>query len=94
MDQVSKIEELMPNCSVDVEMIIGFLGETNAHFMDTYKFLSDLEIYYLQVFTYSQSDDADTAVIYGVILSNVRKSVPKCCVDYPLRNEGDSMKVS
>jgi len=77
VDRVSKIKQLMPDCCIGVDVIVGFPGETDAHFMDTYKFLSDLEISYLHVFTYSERDDTEAAVMEGVIPMNVRKKRSK-----------------
>jgi threonylcarbamoyladenosine tRNA methylthiotransferase MtaB len=77
VDRVSKIKELMPDCCIGVDVIVGFPGETDDHFMDTYKFLSDLEISYLHVFTYSERDDTEAAVMEGVIPMNVRKKRSK-----------------
>jgi threonylcarbamoyladenosine tRNA methylthiotransferase MtaB len=77
IDRVSKIKELMPDCCIGVDVIVGFPGETDAHFMDTYKFLSDLEISYLHVFTYSERDDTEAAVMEGVVPMNVRKKRSK-----------------
>jgi threonylcarbamoyladenosine tRNA methylthiotransferase MtaB len=76
-NRVSKIKELMPDCCIGVDVIVGFPGETDDHFMDTYTFLSDLEISYLHVFTYSERDDTEAAVMEGVIPLNVRKKRSK-----------------
>ena len=52
--RVERIRQLMPHCCIGVDVIVGFPGETEAHFMDTYNFLKDLDISYLHVFTYSE----------------------------------------
>lgn len=54
VDRVEKIKGLMPNCSIGVDVIVGFPGETDEEFLTTYNFLNDLEISYLHVFTYSE----------------------------------------
>ncbi|BAO56283.1 tRNA (N(6)-L-threonylcarbamoyladenosine(37)-C(2))-methylthiotransferase MtaB [Nonlabens marinus] len=77
VDRVKKIKELMPDCCIGVDVIVGFPGETDDHFMDTYKFLSDLDISYLHVFTYSERDDTEAAVMEGVVPMNVRKKRSK-----------------
>jgi threonylcarbamoyladenosine tRNA methylthiotransferase MtaB len=54
VERVSKIKELMPHCCIGVDVIVGFPGETEADFKDTYQFLNELDISYLHVFTYSE----------------------------------------
>ena len=51
--RVAKIKELMPDCCIGVDVIVGFPGETDEDFMETYEFLRDLDISYLHVFSYS-----------------------------------------
>ncbi|MEJ7680825.1 MAG: tRNA (N(6)-L-threonylcarbamoyladenosine(37)-C(2))-methylthiotransferase MtaB [Segetibacter sp.] len=53
-ERVKLIKTLMPHCSIGVDVIAGFPGETEEHFMETYNFLQDLDISYLHVFTYSE----------------------------------------
>lgn len=52
--RVAKIKSLMPHCCIGVDVIVGFPGETEADFMETYRFLNELDIAYLHVFTYSE----------------------------------------
>lgn len=54
VDRVSQIKSLMPHCCIGVDVIVGFPSETEEDFMDTYKFLQELDISYLHVFTYSE----------------------------------------
>lgn len=54
IDRVAKIKSLMPHCCIGVDVIVGFPGETEEHFLDTYNFLNELDISYLHVFTYSE----------------------------------------
>lgn len=53
-DRVSKIKTLMPHCCIGVDVIVGFPGETDELFLETYNFLNELNISYLHVFTYSE----------------------------------------
>ena len=55
--RVAKIKKLMPHCCIGVDVIIGFPGETEELFMQTYDFLKDLNISYLHVFSYSERDN-------------------------------------
>ncbi|WP_040490472.1 tRNA (N(6)-L-threonylcarbamoyladenosine(37)-C(2))-methylthiotransferase MtaB [Indibacter alkaliphilus] len=53
-DRVAKIKSLMPHCCIGVDVIVGFPGETDELFLETYNFLKELDISYLHVFTYSE----------------------------------------
>jgi|TARA_B110000261_G_C13088689_1_gene358994 threonylcarbamoyladenosine tRNA methylthiotransferase MtaB len=55
--RVETIKNLMPHCCIGVDVIIGFPGETEELFMETYDFLKDLNISYLHVFSYSERDN-------------------------------------
>jgi len=52
--RVEKIKELMPHCCIGVDVIVGYSGEEHSDFIDTYKYLNELNISYLHVFTYSE----------------------------------------
>jgi threonylcarbamoyladenosine tRNA methylthiotransferase MtaB len=53
-DRVQKIKTLMPDCCIGVDVIVGFPGETDEDFKDTYDFINELPVSYLHVFTYSE----------------------------------------
>ncbi|PQJ32490.1 tRNA (N(6)-L-threonylcarbamoyladenosine(37)-C(2))-methylthiotransferase MtaB [Nonlabens arenilitoris] len=72
VDRVTKIKEVMPDCCIGVDVIVGFPGETDDHFLDTYNFLSNLNISYLHVFTYSERDNTEAATMEGVVPKKVR----------------------
>ncbi|WJS94837.1 tRNA (N(6)-L-threonylcarbamoyladenosine(37)-C(2))-methylthiotransferase MtaB [Flavobacterium johnsoniae] len=72
IDRVNKIREVMPHACIGVDVIVGFPGETDEHFLETYHFLNDLDISYLHVFTYSERDNTEAADMEGVVPSNVR----------------------
>ncbi len=76
-DRVSKIKEVMPNACIGVDVIVGFPGETDEHFLETYNFLNELDISYLHVFTYSERDDTEAAIMEGVVPMNVRNKRSK-----------------
>jgi threonylcarbamoyladenosine tRNA methylthiotransferase MtaB len=57
VDRVIKIKKLMPHACIGVDVIVGFPGETEAHFLDTYEFIKDLDVSYLHVFTYSERNN-------------------------------------
>lgn len=71
-DRVAKIREVMPHACIGVDVIVGFPGETDELFLETYNFLNELEISYLHVFTYSERDNTEAAAMDGVVPANVR----------------------
>jgi threonylcarbamoyladenosine tRNA methylthiotransferase MtaB len=71
-ERVNKIREVMPDACIGVDVIVGFPGETDEHFLETYHFLNDLDISYLHVFTYSERDNTEAAEMEGIIPANVR----------------------
>ena len=52
--RVEWIKTVMPHCCIGVDVIVGFPGESDEDFMDTYQFINSLDISYLHVFTYSE----------------------------------------
>mgnify|MGYP001263554436 CR=1 FL=1 len=77
VDRVNKIREVMPDACIGVDVIVGFPGETDEHFLETYHFLNDLDISYLHVFTYSERDNTEAAEMEGVVHGNVRSKRSK-----------------
>jgi len=72
-DRVSYIKNKMPHCCIGVDVIVGFPGETEEHFLDTYNFLNSLDVSYFHVFTYSERANTFAAELPGVVPMNVRK---------------------
>ena len=71
-NRVAKIRELMPDACIGVDVIVGFPGETDEHFLETYHFLNELDISYLHVFTYSERANTEAVEMEGVVPSEVR----------------------
>ncbi|MEL6976381.1 MAG: radical SAM protein, partial [Bacteroidota bacterium] len=71
-ERISRIKAVMPHACIGVDVIVGFPGETDEHFLQTYHFLNDLDISYLHVFTYSERDNTLAATMEGVVPKNVR----------------------
>jgi threonylcarbamoyladenosine tRNA methylthiotransferase MtaB len=76
-DRVSKIKALMPHCCIGVDVIVGFPGETDELFLETYNFLNDLDISYLHVFTYSERANTRATEMDGVVLMKKRNERSK-----------------
>ncbi|WP_289063547.1 tRNA (N(6)-L-threonylcarbamoyladenosine(37)-C(2))-methylthiotransferase MtaB [uncultured Zobellia sp.] len=77
VDRVKKIKETMPDACIGVDVIVGFPGETDEHFLETYHFLNELDISYLHVFTYSERDNTTAADMGGVVPKQVRNKRSK-----------------
>lgn len=77
IDRVLKIREVMPDACIGVDVIVGFPGETDAHFLETYHFLNELDISYLHVFTYSERENTEAAVMEDAVAQNVRNKRSK-----------------
>jgi threonylcarbamoyladenosine tRNA methylthiotransferase MtaB len=67
VDRVAQIRRTMPNACIGVDVIVGFPGETEAHFLETYQFLNELDISYLHVFTYSERANTEAAKMKGKV---------------------------
>ena len=72
VDKVNTIKRLIPYACIGVDVIVGFPGETDEHFLDTYNFLNELDISYLHVFTYSERDNTEAAGMSNVVPQKVR----------------------
>ena len=76
-DRVAQIKKVMPNACIGVDVIVGFPGETEERFLETYNYLNELDISYLHVFTYSERDNTPAAEMEGVVSNKVRKKRSK-----------------
>ena len=72
LDRVARINKTMPNACIGVDVIVGFPGETQELFLETYNFLNQLEVSYLHVFTYSERENTPAATMDGVVPKNIR----------------------
>ena len=76
-ERVNKIREVMPHACIGVDVIVGFPGETDEHFLETYHCLNEMDISYLHVFTYSERDNTEAALMNDVVAINVRNKRSK-----------------
>ena len=72
-DRIHKIREVMPDSCIGVDVIVGFPGETEEKFLETYNFLNELPISYLHVFTYSERENTEAVEMDGVVPVPERK---------------------
>jgi threonylcarbamoyladenosine tRNA methylthiotransferase MtaB len=71
-ERVDLIKQLMPHCAIGVDVIVGFPGETDKHFQETFEFLHQLDVSYLHVFTYSERTATKALDIQPIIPMAVR----------------------
>lgn len=76
-DRIAKIREVMPDSCIGVDVIVGFPGETEEKFLETYNFLNELPISYLHVFTYSERENTEAAEMQGMVPIPERKQRSK-----------------
>ena len=76
-ERVAKIREVMPHACIGVDVIVGFPGETDEDFLETYHYLNEMDISYLHVFTYSERDNTEASTMDGVVAMNVRSKRSK-----------------
>lgn len=72
-DKIALIKNAMPHCAIGVDVIVGFPGETDEDFLQTYHFLNNIDITYLHVFTYSERDNTLADTLPQVVPVNVRR---------------------
>lgn len=66
-ERIARIKDAMPWACIGVDVIVGFPGETDEHFLETYHFLNELDISYLHVFSYSERDNTPAAAMEGSV---------------------------
>jgi threonylcarbamoyladenosine tRNA methylthiotransferase MtaB len=72
-DRVATIRRHMPQCCIGVDVIVGFPGETDEDFLETYNFIQELDVSYLHVFTYSERANTPAAEMNEVVPVNIRR---------------------
>jgi len=72
-DRISAVRSSLPDAGIGVDVIVGFPGEGEDEFNETHEFLSDIDISYLHVFTYSERPDTEAIKLAGKVPLRVRK---------------------
>ena len=72
VSRVEKIRSVMPHCCIGVDVIVGFPGEADEDFLETYRFLNELDISYLHVFTYSERANTEAPEMGNAVPMKVR----------------------
>lgn len=73
-DRVEYILSKLQDAAIGVDVIVGFPGETEEHFSDTYDFLNDLPVAYFHVFTYSERENTPAADFGSPVPVSVRRT--------------------
>ena len=76
-DRINHVKQVMPNACIGADVIVGFPGETEEEFMETYNFIKSLDLSYLHVFTYSERDNTEALGLNNVVSSNIRSKRSK-----------------
>ncbi|WP_109830506.1 tRNA (N(6)-L-threonylcarbamoyladenosine(37)-C(2))-methylthiotransferase MtaB [Reichenbachiella versicolor] len=77
VERVSKIKENMPDACIGVDVIVGFPGEGDKEFLETYNFLNELDISYLHVFTYSERPNTKAIEMESPVPTKIRQERSK-----------------
>lgn len=72
-ERVAWVKKTMPHCCIGVDVIVGFPGETDEDFLETYRFLNELDVSYLHVFTYSERPNTPAAEMPGTVPMHTRR---------------------
>ena len=77
VNRVTRIKQTIADACIGVDVIVGFPGETEKDFLDTYNFLNELDISYLHVFTYSERPNTDAIEMSEIISKEIRRERSK-----------------
>ena len=77
MERVVQIKSLIPHACIGGDVIVGFPGETEESFLETYTFLADLNISYLHVFSYSERPNTEAVNLSGIVPHQIRNKRSK-----------------
>ena len=76
-DRINHVKQVMPNACIGADVIVGFPGESEKEFMETYNFIKSLDLSYLHVFTYSERENTEAIGLNHVVPSNIRSKRSK-----------------
>ena len=76
-DRINHVKQVMPNACIGADVIVGFPGESEKEFMETYNFIKSLDLSYLHVFTYSERDNTEAIGLNNIVPSNIRSKRSK-----------------
>ena len=71
-EKIAYIKELMPDCGIGVDVIVGFPSEGDEEFKESVDFLHQQDISYLHVFTYSERANTRALEIKDIVPIHIR----------------------
>ena len=77
VNRVTRIKQTIADACIGVDVIVGFPGETDKDFLETYNFLNELDISYLHVFTYSERPNTDAIEMSEIVSKEIRRERSK-----------------
>ena len=76
-DKIAQIKNLIPSACIGSDVIVGYPGETDDDFLETFHFLNNQEISYLHVFTYSERPNTEASTMNGIVDKQIRNKRSK-----------------
>ena len=77
LSRVKKIKSIIPDCCIGVDVLVGFPGESESDFLDTYNYLNELAVSYFHVFTYSERENTEAYKYKDIVPSKIRSERSK-----------------
>ena len=66
-DRITKVKELIPDCCIAIDLIVGFPGETDSDFEECYQYLVNSPVSYMHVFTYSERERTHAVTLTDIV---------------------------
>ena len=76
-NRVEHVKNVMPNACIGADVIVGFPGESEEDFLETYNFIKSLNLSYLHVFTYSERDNTEAINLKNIVPKKIRSKRSK-----------------
>jgi threonylcarbamoyladenosine tRNA methylthiotransferase MtaB len=71
-NRIEHVKKVIPNACIGADVIVGFPGESEENFLETYNFIKSLNLSYLHVFTYSERDNTEAIILQNIVPKNIR----------------------
>jgi len=81
------LRKFYPNVALTTDIIVGFPGETDKEFEETYEFLKKIKFYKMHVFKYSQRKGTKAAIMTNQIDGNLKEQRSKRLMELSNANE-------
>lgn len=91
-ERVKLIKGLIPHACIGVDVIVGFPGESDAHFENTFNFLHELDVSYLHVFSYSPRSDTPASTMPSQVQNSIKFQRSQILRNLSLKKKNDFYK--